>query len=147
MTGGIGGAGDMDSTEGEMHPERSAKLWVRIFRYSHFRYDVCTVIMGHSRFNAAKHNMSLSKLFQPDKLAMALYPRWMYLLLGSLSGEIREYMAHAETPNGKYSDIIKVSRGKVQWLIETQAHMALMGLHGDAYGPVKRQMESKHDNK
>ena len=100
--------------------------------------------MGHSRFHAAKHDMRLSKLFRADKLAMALYPKWLYLLLGNLSGEIHEYIDHVKDGrNGKYSDIPKVAKTQFQWLLETQAHMALMGLHGENYAPVKRQMEKE----
>jgi hypothetical protein len=71
-------------------------------------------------------------------LSTALYPRWLYLALANLSGEIHEYMGLCR--DGKYTDIIKVAKTQTQWLIETQAHMALMGLHGDHYPPVQRQM-------
>ena len=33
-----------------------------------------------------------SKLCAPDKLASAVYPTWLYLILGTLTGEIDEYM-------------------------------------------------------
>lgn len=140
---GYWGCPNMDGKEGEAHPERSARLWKRYFR-SNFGYDLWAEIMGHSRFNAAKHDMRLSKLFQADKLSMALYPKWLYLLLGNLSGEIHEYMDHAKNGrNGKYSDIPKAAKTQVQWLIETQAHMALMGFHGENYAPVARQMKGE----
>ena len=57
-----------------------------------------------------------------------------------VGGEIHEYMAHATREGGKYLDIIKAGRTQTQWHIETAAHMALMGLHGENYGPVARQM-------
>ena len=89
---------------------------------------------------SGKHGLPLSRLFQPDKLSAALYPKWLYLLLGNLSGEIHEYMGHAQ--NGKYLDLIKSGKTQTQWLIETQSHMALMGLHGADYAPVKKQMDN-----
>lgn len=141
---GYWGLNDMDGEEGERHPIIISLLWDRLFK--RFGKKVAIEIMGHSRFWAGKAGTPLSRLFNADKLAMALYPRWFYLLLGSLSGEIREYMAHSETANGKYTDVIKAGKGKVQWVIEAQAHMALMGLHGGDYGTVKRQMAEAYSD-
>ena len=140
---GYWGCENMDGEEGELHPERSANIWVKVFGYSDFRFDVCMEIMGHSRFNAARNHISLSSLFRADKMSMALTPRWLYLLLGNLTGEIHEYMEHGALKGGKYDDIPKAARGQLQWLIETQAHMALMGLHGENYAPVAKQLKIK----
>ena len=60
-------------------------------------------------------------------------------MLGNLSGEIHEYMEL--TKKGKYLDVVKANKTQVEWLIETQSHMALMGLHGENYAPVKQQMD------
>ncbi|HDY89480.1 MAG TPA: hypothetical protein ENH82_15375 [bacterium] len=142
---GYWGLSNMDGKEGEAHPERSAKIWVWLLKYSDFRWRVCISIMGHSRFNAAKHNMNLSMLFRADKLSMALCPSWLYLLLGNLTGEIKEYIGHGSIKGdaGKYKDVPKVSSNQIQWLIETKAHMSLMGLHGENYGPVAKQLGIK----
>lgn len=134
---GYWGAPNMDGPEGEAHPERIAAWWRD--RFGSFGMQVAVEILGHSRFHAKKHNLPLSLLFQPDKLSMALYPRWLYLLLSNMSGEIHEYMGLCCV--GKYTDIVKSAKTQTQWLIETQAHMALMGLHGDEYAPVRKQME------
>ena len=137
---GYWGSPNMDGKRGEKHPEYAAYWWID--RRTEFGDKVACEILGHSRFYAGKNGEGLSRLFQADKLSMALYPKWLYLLLGNLSGEIKEYMAHASTKGGKYIDIIKAGKTQTQWLIETQAHMALMGLHGDNYGPVARQMKT-----
>jgi hypothetical protein len=135
----------MDGITGESHPEAPARWWRKHFLK--FGEKVAYEIVGHSRFYAALNNQDLSGLFRADKLSMALYPRWLYLLLGNLSGEIKEYMTHASTRKGKYIDIIKAGKSQIQWLIETQAHMALMGLHGDNYGPVARQMKADKERR
>lgn len=134
---GYWGCPNMDGAEGEQHPERVAAWWRRHF--GAFGECVAVEVLGHSRFHAAKNGLPLSRLFKPDKLATALYPRWLYLMLGNLSGEIREYMDLRQ--HGKYEDVVKAVKTQYQWLIETQAHMALMGLHGENYAPVKQQME------
>lgn len=136
---GYWGAADMDGPEGEDHPERMASWWRRHF--GAFGDRVAIEILGHSRSHARKHSLPLSRLCRPDKLSTALYPRWLYLMLANLSGEIHEYMALCQG-NGKYTDITKVAKTQMQWLIETQAHMALIGLHGDSYPPRRKNPEA-----
>lgn len=138
---GYWGSRDIDGGNGEMHPVYAAKWWYRNFGYK-FGRKVGLEILGHSRFYAGKNGMPLSRLFQADKLSMALYPKWLYLLLGNLSGEIKEYMSHTRICDDKYIDMLRGDkcRGQMQWLLEAQAHMTLMGLHGSDYGPVAKQM-------
>lgn len=133
---GYYGMPNMDGPEGEEHPERVAAWWRR--EHGSFGNEVAAIVLGHSRFHAAKNGLPLSKLFRPDKLATALYPKWLYLLLARMSGEIHEYMGHCK--DGKYAAVNHVSKTQVQWLVEIQAHCALMGLHGANYAVVKKQM-------
>lgn len=134
---GYYGMPNMDGPEGETHPERVASWWRRWF--GSFGNEVAAIVLGHSRFHAAKNGLPLSKLFRPDKLATALYPKWLYLILANASGEIHEYIARCH--DGKYTEVHHMENPtQVQWLIEIQAHMALMGLKGEGYGPVKKQM-------
>ncbi len=128
------GQPNMDGPEGENHPEIAAKWWKG--RFGNFGQKVAVEILGHSRFHAKNNGLPLSRLFQPDKLSTALYPKWLYLILGNLSGEIREYMGLCRD-DGKYDELNKVGKTQLQWLIETQSHMALMGLHGGKYAPIK----------
>lgn len=57
----------------------------------------------HSRFYSKAANKPHSALCAADKLATALTPRWLYLLLVNLSGEVHEYMGRAG--EGKYHRI------------------------------------------
>ena len=76
---GYWGCPNMDGDEGEQHPERVAAWWRKHF--GKFGACVAVEVLGHSRYHAKKNNLPLSDLFQPDKMATALYPRWLYLLL------------------------------------------------------------------
>lgn len=134
---GYWGMPNMDGPEGEQHPEKAASWWRG--RFGSFGNEVAAIIIGHSRFHAAKNGVPLSRLFRPDKLATALYPRWLYLLLANLSGEIHEYIKQCDS--GKYTEVHHMKNpSQTQWLIEIQAHMALMGLKGEDYAIVKQQM-------
>lgn len=121
---GYWGAPNIDGPEGENHPVIMAEWWEKHF--GTFGMKVANEILGHSRFHAQKNNLPLSRLFRPDKLSSALYPKWLYLLLGNLSGEIREYMEHCN--DGKYQDVMSEPTTQRQWLLEMQARMTLMGL-------------------
>jgi hypothetical protein len=55
--------------------------------------DFC---LYHSRFYAKQAGQPHSKLCVADKLAFALTPRWLYLPMVNLTGEIHEYMKLAE---------------------------------------------------
>lgn len=132
---GYFGAPNMDGPEGEAHPERVANWWRR--HLGAFGEKVAVEVLGHSRFHAAKHKLPTSALLRPDKLSNALYPRWLYLLLANLSGEIHEYMDHTE--RGKYCDFLKGGKTQTQWLIEAQAQMALVGLYGPSYRGARAQ--------
>lgn len=132
---GYWGAPNMDGSEGRAHPARAAAWW---YHYGAFGEKVANEILGHSRFHAASNNLPLSKLFQPDKLSAALYPKWLYFLLGNLTGEIDEYMCVAGLEKGVKGD-------QTLWLIEVQAHMALMGLQGNEHALVKEQMSGQED--
>lgn len=100
---GYWGLSDMDGEEGERHPIWAAELaWQYLDRpyqkYSkkemktkNFWYytDLCRY---HSRFYAKKHDCEPSKLCWADKKGSALMPTWLWVFLGSLTGEIAEYM-------------------------------------------------------
>lgn len=140
---GYWGAPNMDGLEGQAHPERMAQWWTKHF--GEFGERVAFEILGHSRFYAKKYGVPLSKLFRPDKLATALYPKWLYLLLGNLTGEIEEYMWVAVLKEGKRKELHLTLGNQLRWLIEMQAHLALMGLYGSEYDMVKEQMDESSD--
>lgn len=140
---GYWGLPNMDGAEGETHPERSADMWYRLKKIPLFALSVRYEIRAHSRFNAARHGIPLSKLFRADKLAVALYPTWLYLLLANLSGEIKEYIKIAKDKEGKYIDLLVGATTQTQWVLEIKAHMIMMGLKGEGYEPVRKQMEGE----
>jgi hypothetical protein len=88
---------NMDGQEGEDHPR-----WASDWAYYHLdhqhrdlyyygRYsDLC---MFHSRFQARRFAMNVSKLCLPDKIGVSFMPAWLWVNLAKFSGEIKEYMA------------------------------------------------------
>ncbi len=92
---GYWGLGDMDGEEGQHHPLRGANLMGRLFDRG--QTDTCwegdwwRFTGSHSRTFAAIWDLPHSPLMAADKLAAALYPRWLYALLCWLSGEYIEY--------------------------------------------------------
>ena len=84
---GYGGMPDMDGKYGKRHPEVSARVISKIFN----KKKITEMVLYHSRFYACEHNQNVSALALPDKLAFRLYPKWLYLLLSTATGEIYEY--------------------------------------------------------
>lgn len=91
---GYWGLADMDGKEGEEHPKwAAAKAWGCLDSD-----DVCdsryaNICLYHSRFLAKKLGKKPSKLCWADKKGTALMPAWLWVSLGSLSGEINEYLS------------------------------------------------------
>lgn len=56
-------------------------------------YQFCLL---HSRYYAKSIGSQPSRLCVADKLAIALTPAWLYLPMVNATGEIHEYMAHAQ---------------------------------------------------
>lgn len=71
----------------------SKKTRMRILcKYNGFRNKYFKFIVYHSRFMARKCSHEVSELCLPDKYGVALMPTWLWVLLCTLSGEIKEYM-------------------------------------------------------
>lgn len=135
---GYWGLAKMDDKEGQKHPEIMNRWWIKQ-GHTNFYFNVAGEVLGHSGFYHEKFGVELSPLYKADKLAIALCPRWIYLLLGNLSGEIHEYMEIAKNnKDGKCLDTATQTR----WLLELQAHMIMRGLKGYDE-PVK--MDKQHD--
>lgn len=147
---GLWGLPNLDGEEGEMHPQRIGN-WLRCIsmkfsdgtviatRWQNIFEKAAQIVYGHSRFYAMKYDLKLSKLFQADKLAVGLYPSWLYIFLGTLSGEIDEYMIKAE--NGKYK--VSGQFGKVDkltWFLDLKSRLTIMGLDRD----VEKYMQNKN---
>lgn len=119
---GYVGRTNMDGEEGERHPVLGARImtalfdWPRTSRstvnlnvadwqprveggfqgrlFAFGPWGVFTLL--HSRYFAKTLGLQPSRLCVADKLAIALTPAWLYLPLVRATGEIREYMAHAQ---------------------------------------------------
>jgi hypothetical protein len=76
----------MDGAEGSEHPRLGGKIAERLFGA-----EAGNMVLYHSRCYATRHGAAPSQLCAPDKLSMTVYPTWLYLALGRLSGEISEY--------------------------------------------------------
>jgi len=97
---GYWGKPNMDGDEGETHPELGARIMHALFDRRGQHYWLHFTLF-HSRFYAKKWCAPHSPLCAADKLATALTPRWIYLPMVKLTGEIHEYMGMAGV--GKYS--------------------------------------------
>lgn len=97
---GYWGCGDMDGEEGELHPIWAANLCEKYLdlKDSYFTktysdkmyYKLCC---HHSRFFSSRYGEVPSRLCWADKLGTAMMPTWLWVLLGTLTGEIKEYMS------------------------------------------------------
>ena len=131
---GYWGCPNVDGGEGEQHPERVAQWWRKHF--NGFGELVANEVLGHSRFYSKLKGLPLSPLFRADKLAPTLYPRWMYLLMGTLSGEIAEYMEHCRS--GKYRGEVQQHRTAWSWMHAAFGNMGRLGFEGmDVDGGAK----------
>lgn len=147
---GLLGRKDVDGTDGERHPQIVHDILEHIgnflslrglSRISVFFYSAAAEVIGHSRFYVINSNgkYNLSMLFQADKLGSALYPSWLYIPLGLLSGEIREYQARAD--DGKYKSGGQFGRTDVlTWFLDVRSRLAIMGLDRD----VAKYMQVKN---
>lgn len=105
---GYWGMPDIDGLEGKRHPLFGASL-MRLFGK-----DWSDLALYHSRFFAEKHGKPMSRLCVADKLSFCMTPKWLYLPLICLTGEIEEFMWHVpedhRTPHAWYDFIYKLSK-------------------------------------
>jgi hypothetical protein len=111
------GKPNMDGDEGEMHPEFGAAIMRRLFG------DVWgDFTLFHSRFYARRQDAQVSQLCVADKLATVVTPRWIYLPLVNLSGEINEYRAATKYGHDYSNDLARASTDK-QWHTALRIYM------------------------
>ena len=124
---GYWGKAELDSPDGETHPELGARVMAHLFGADWGEFS-----LYHSRFYAKRHNAPFSRLCVADKYALALEPRWFYLLRARASGELEEYMSIARAAHvgkGKYAgergeDFISAEQwfdGLKRWTLEWTA--------------------------
>ena len=119
---GYWGKPNMDGKEGETHVEKGANIMHYLFdkrayivTYSIGRtgfkkskiYDLnkqtkwYDFTLYHSRFYAKNNNHAISKLCVADKYAFCIPPKWLYMILVNMSGEVYEYMDVSRQRSGK----------------------------------------------
>lgn len=112
------GQPNMDGAEGEQHPVFGA--WVMHWLFdSWFCHDdgwrhFC---LYHSRYLAKRDGARFSRLCVADKLAISLFPAWLYLPLARCTGELAEYMEGAGRTPAK-------ERSAVEWYRAGQGYCA-----------------------
>jgi hypothetical protein len=114
---GYWGRRELDGPEGQKHPEWAAwKMWKWFDRvYPGCEYGIADgpvrgarwhdFCLYHSRIRAKTDGQPFSRLCVADKLAVTLYPEWLYLLLGKATGEIYEYMDSARSGVYRFMDL------------------------------------------
>jgi hypothetical protein len=85
------GKPNMDGPEGELHPYQGALIMGALFGRKWFEFT-----LYHSRYLAKKEGAQYSRLCVADKLSIALTPGWLYLPAVNATGEINEYLKHAQ---------------------------------------------------
>lgn len=164
---GYWGKPNMDGEEGERHPWTGAKIlsWLfdtpigvvfpsisgrtlgrvlaRIFGEAELNwYGFC---LYHSRFLAKKYGVGYTRLCVADKLAIVLTPRWLYLPMVNLTGEIKEYMGMSkQNGNTKYSFMSIDHKSQVRWHENMCLYLSLWviehrELKDDSWTPAARE--------
>lgn len=85
---GYWGKSDMDGDDGQTHPELGGRIMARLFGEEWGDFTRL-----HSRYYAKREGRQPSALCPADKLVLLVTPRWLYLPLVRLSGEVDEYCA------------------------------------------------------
>lgn len=115
---GYWGCKTMDGEDGSRHPELGARVIGKLFGIRW--YDFC---LFHSGTMVKIYNEESdsgfreSKLFAADKLSSILYPKWLYKILSTLSGEWFEYAE--QHFQGKFKGIKPFSYSSIYLEIET----------------------------
>jgi len=115
------GKPNMDGPEGDLHPYLGARIMGAIF--GRYWYEFC---LYHSRFLAKKEAKHISQLCIADKLAIVLTPAWLYIPMARLTGEIKEYMALADTrgkDDNKYAFMQVHSKDRQVWFWNVKEYL------------------------
>lgn len=99
------GKANMDGPEGETHPllgarimhilfDRPAMVWKDREDWASTNWYDFTLY--HSRYYAKAAGQPFSRLCVADKLAFCLTPKWLYLPMVKLTGELAEYLENAK---------------------------------------------------
>lgn len=127
---------EMDGPRGTFHPVLGARVvnWL----FGAVEHDL---ILYHSRSLALRDNVDVSRLCAPDKLSILLYPRPVYLFLGWLSGELKEYKKTMSLMHLSDEEWLFITcRRNFEWVeshIEPRYRVNLQRFESRLEGPVK----------
>lgn len=107
---GYWGKPNMDGKEGKLHSSFGASL-MRVFGPGWRNFTLC-----HSRTTATASGMKFSMLCIADKLAIVITPPWIYLPMGWLTDEIKEYRSLSAIMNPGSKAI--TAKSNKEWLRE-----------------------------
>jgi hypothetical protein len=88
---------NMDGPEGERHVILGAKIMGFLFGKKWYNFSAY-----HSRYWAKKNDATPSKLCFADKLSFVYTPKWLYLPMVTLTGEINEYLQNAQKSDSQH---------------------------------------------
>ena len=83
---GYWGCKTMDGEDGKEHPRLGGRIMGKMFGHEWGEF-----VTYHSRTTARADGKPMTQLTAADKLAQGCLPKWLYMLLGTMSGEIHEY--------------------------------------------------------
>lgn len=131
------GKPNMDDAEGELHPYWGAFLMGFLFGKTWFDFT-----LYHSRFLAKRNGEQYSKLCVADKYSFMLTPKWIYLPMVKLTGEVYEYLRHAN--EGKYLSEARATGTMDQWHASVCEYMLRWvqehkDIKTDTWTPVERK--------
>ena len=134
------GLPDMDGDAGETHVFRGA--WIMGALGGRKWYSFA---LYHSRFWAKYDAANISWLCVADKYSFCITPRWLYLLLAYMSGELWEYMDRAN--KGKYSTMNIDAADAKRWHASVKEYLGKwVEAHKyggeDTWTPAKEQKEA-----
>jgi hypothetical protein len=113
---GYFGKPNMDGPEGESHP-----IWAYRWLLKRDRYEEANQCLFHSRFFAKKEGRIPSELCFADKLANALVPAKLYVLMTEATGELKEYLEATKHESVRHStnseDFVLRFRGVVRLVL------------------------------
>lgn len=101
---GYFGSTSMDGEDGKLHPYLGARI-MGVFGRDWYNFS-----LYHSRSLAKRDNVNYSKLCVPDKYAMCVTPKWLYLLMVQATGEINEYIENAKSAPREIFNEYELSR-------------------------------------
>lgn len=91
----------------------------KLFTYTVYESRWRDFCLYHSRHIAEEEQVPFSRLCVADKLATALLPTWLFIILATLSGEMKEFEQRAKERDGEYVPSATLTRR--QWIDKTRA--------------------------